>query len=178
MTELDKYVTVYRALLTGSYGTPSLPEVVIEKILDYACFWDSISVASQHRVTVSDSRKAYLSLEIPEGRRLRARKLVGVCESHDQGWSSYPQSQGTKKGSWTWGDLSVVDGEDKEVAKVDRVYTNIHASSEWQSHRFEFSSGDLMKELVPGRRLVLSLNAMFPGWKNNVRSARLTLYFA
>ena len=74
--------------------------------------------------------------------------------------------------------LSVLSSEAVEEFKQDRVYTNLHATDSWEMHRNEYGASDqLVKHLTPGKRLVLSLNAMFPGWVNNVRYAKLTVYF-
>ncbi|CAG8791976.1 9449_t:CDS:2, partial [Gigaspora rosea] len=32
----------------------------------------------------------------------KCKKIEIACESHDQGWSSYPRDHGTYNNSWTW----------------------------------------------------------------------------
>ncbi|EFJ53115.1 hypothetical protein VOLCADRAFT_102740 [Volvox carteri f. nagariensis] len=57
-------------------------------------------------------------------------------EAHDQGWSSYPEDFNTYRNSWTWGELVLVgeDGKPVHPDDPDRLYTNLHAISEWQQH--------------------------------------------
>lgn len=178
LEDTKRHAVVRNALVSGEYGTIPLPELVVDIILDYAAFWDWMSTESNVEKKIRDARDAYLTLTIPDAQpRMKLRKLRVECESHDQGWSSYPANQGTYKGSWTWGDLSVVDETGTTLVKIDRVYTNIHACGDYQSHKFEVSCDHaLLRELTPGRRLILSLNARFPGWTNYVRFARMTLF--
>ena len=73
----------------------------------------------------------------------------------------------------------MVDKGNQEVYKHDRAYTNIHACDSWELHKREYSEEDkLVKHFSqPGRRLVLSLNARFPGWVNYAKYAKLSVHF-
>ena len=176
-SELSRYQTVRESLLAGEYDVPSLPELVVDKIIDDARYWNWVSKETTEKKSLRGSREPYLSIEVPAECH-QVKLIVMECESHDQGWSSYPNDKGTRRNSWTWGDLSVLSSEAVEEFKQDRVYTNLHATDSWEMHRQEYGASDqLVKHLTPGKRLVLSLNAMFPGWVNNVRYAKLTVYF-
>ena len=176
-SDLSRYETVRESLLAGEYGIPPLPELVVDKIMEDARYWNWVSKETREEQNVSGSRQPYLSLEVPAACR-QVKLVVLECESHDQGWSSYPSDRGTRRNSWTWGDLTVVSSEAVEEYKQDRVYTNLHASDSWELHTKEYTASDqLVKNLATGKRLVLSLNAMFSGWVNHVKYAKLTVYF-
>lgn len=139
--------------------------------------WKWICAGRRELTTVTDSREAYLSVEVPSHSE-HVKMVTMECESHDQGWSSYPDDQGTRNNSWTFGDLSVQDDSGADVHKEDRVYTNLHACSDWELHKVEYGEDHaLTKSLGPGKIMVLSLNAQFPGWENFVKYAQLTVYF-
>lgn len=161
----------------GPVWHPTSPKMVVDQILDSAQYWNWTSVERRERTTISDGRLRYLSLEMPA--ECRQVKMVAVeCESHDQGWSSYPSDRGTRQNSWTWGDLSVLSSEGNEVVKEDRVYTNLHACDEWELHKREYGERHpLSQKLRPGGKLVLSINAVFPGWVNHIQYSKLTVYF-
>ena len=101
--------------------------------------------------------------------------------SHDQGWSSYPADRNAYRNSWTWGDVSISQTTPKGVEEIrcERVYTNLHASEEWQVHRRSFGEGSkFVSSLVPGEsEVVLYLNAQFPGWVSNTKEATIKLMF-
>ena len=175
--ETGRYGAVKNAFILGEYGTPPLPEMVVDQILDSARYWNWVGAETRESSVVSNGRRPYLSVEVPI--ECRQVKMVAMeCESHDQGWSSYPSDRGTRNNSWTWGDLSVQSCEGDEVMKEDRVYTNVHACRNWELHKREYGERDpLSRELGPGRKLVLSINAAFPGWENHVKYSKLTVYF-
>jgi len=124
------------------------------------------------------------------------RKVEITCESHDQGWSSYPNDKGTYRNSWTWGEVSVlipkqdtylhdptVEIGDQVIEKEPkiryRVYTNRHADSNWQIHNFVFNSDHpLVRDLQPGYMVGLWIRSQFPGWINYVKRAELKLYYS
>ncbi|CAG8522409.1 2561_t:CDS:2, partial [Scutellospora calospora] len=98
----------------------------------------------------------------------KCEKIEIICESHDQGWSSYPQDQGTYNNSWTWGEVSIVSSRqnnnlqdqlteiNEEVIEKEsnvryEIYRNRHADSDWQTHQYEFvSEHPLVQNLQPG----------------------------
>ncbi len=111
---------------------------------------------------------------------MRVKKIEVVCESHDQGWSSYPENHGTYHGSWTWGDCNVLDADGNEKGARQLAYTNLHARSDWQRHTKVFEEGEpLVKEisLERGDSVGLWIRACFPGWCNYVRFARIKLFY-
>ncbi|KXZ52317.1 hypothetical protein GPECTOR_10g949 [Gonium pectorale] len=97
-----------------------------------------LSAGIQREVAVDQGRAAYLQLRLDveeEGQGAGAYQVEAVAvqvESHDQGWSSYPDDRNTYNNSWTWGEL-VLAGPDGEVlgqaaqAEPPRLYTNLHA---------------------------------------------------
>ena len=95
MADLTSYQTVKEALLTGEFNTPPLPELVVDKIMDSARYWNVVSKETRVVTEVRHERKEYLSIELPAACR-KVKMVVMECESHDQGWSSYPANQGTR----------------------------------------------------------------------------------
>lgn len=127
--------------------------------------------------TVENGSKAYLTVEVPADCK-EVQKVVMECESHDQGWSSYPSDQGTYSNSWTWGDLVVLDDKGSEVSKVERVYTNLHADSKFQKHEACYTKDQAPTDkLGPGKKLVLFIIARYPQWENFTRYAQLKLHY-
>ena len=178
--ELSRYQVVRESLLAGEYGVPPLPELVVDKIIDDARYWNWVSKETRAYKAVMESRKPYLSIEVPAECH-QVKIVVMECQSTDQGWSNYPIDKTIRQDFWTWGDLSVQSSEAVEEFKLDDVYTNnlqLYTIGNWNEHRKEYGVLDqLVQRLTPGKRLVLSLNAMFPGWVNFVRYAKLTVYF-
>lgn len=62
----------------------------------------------------------------------------------DQGWSSYPQEHGTREGSHTWAECCLVYNDGTPLTSRQRLYTNIHAGSEYEDFHFD-SSNPLME---------------------------------
>lgn len=69
-----------------------------------------------------------------------------VVHGHDQGWSGYPEDQGTTNNSWTWYSIGTADPQTHE----QRLATNLHAVRETQKHAFEWEKSSdvvcLLKE--------------------------------
>jgi hypothetical protein len=100
-------------------------------------------------------------------------RVVIRTETHDQGWSSYPEDHGTRNGSWTWIDLRVCRREaahlghnelelEHDCSTPYRVYTNIHAEKNWQSNETTLdlnSSHSLLEHMRPGDMLILCAEA-------------------
>lgn len=108
--------------------------------------------------------------------------VVIRTESHDQGWSSYPQDQGTFNNSWTWFDLALVRNPTESVpteAPPDwRIYTNLHASRTWQTNKVVLDkSNEVIGALRPGDSLAILAEARFLGWVNTVRSAKIKVVY-
>jgi hypothetical protein len=84
-------------------------------------------------------------------------KVCVTCESHDQGWSSYPHDKG-KRNSHTWGE---VQASIKRIANPSktrqgiaelpryRVYRNLHAVPKCERHECEFTEDTaLLRQLT------------------------------
>ncbi|KAI9465025.1 hypothetical protein BJY52DRAFT_1114422 [Lactarius psammicola] len=109
-------------------------------------------------------------------------RVVIRTESHDQGWSSFPQDQGTFNNSWTWLDLALVRDPTKstpmEIPPDWRIYTNLHASRTWQTNEVVLdTSNEIIGALRPGDSLAIWVEARYPGWVNIVRSARIEVVY-
>ncbi|RIB22164.1 hypothetical protein C2G38_2014478 [Gigaspora rosea] len=118
----------------------------------------------------------------------KCKKIEIACESHDQGWSSYPRDHGTYNNSWTWGEISIITPKknnnlevrliEKEPITRYRVYTNKHAVDDWQTHNFEFlSHHPLVKSLQPGDIVGLWIRSCYPGWRNYIKRAEIKFYY-
>lgn len=128
-------------LAARSVLSTHFPMELVEIILDAAQYYPhSFSAMPRHHfnhpLTVRDGRhQAMLSSPIVDSEFIS--RVVIRTESHDQGWSSYPQDQGTFNNSWTWLDLALVrnpsENASLETPPHWRIYTNLHASSSWQS---------------------------------------------
>ncbi|CAG8509123.1 20810_t:CDS:2 [Dentiscutata erythropus] len=123
----------------------------------------------------------------------KCKEIVITCESHDQGWSSYPQDNGTYNNSWTWGEISIITSKqnnnlqdqlinyeaiEKQPKTRFRVYTNKHADKNWQVHKQEFfSDHPLVQSLQPGDIVGLWIRSDFPGWCNYIKRAEIKFYY-
>jgi hypothetical protein len=65
--------------------------------------------------------------------------------SHDQGWSSHPQNQGTYNNSWTWFEATIKKPSGRQGGSW-RVATNMHAKWDWQEHVVNWGREDEMVE--------------------------------
>ncbi|KAF0545740.1 hypothetical protein F8M41_002027 [Gigaspora margarita] len=117
----------------------------------------------------------------------KCKKIEITCESHDQGWSSYPQDQGTYNNSWTWGEISIIPKQNNDLqghlieneSKTRyKVYTNKHAVEDWQTHKFVFlSEHPLVQSLQPGDIVGLYIRSLHPGWCNYNKRAEIKFYY-
>ena len=180
--ELSSHDLVRQAFLSGDYASPPLPTHAVDKILDCAEYWKWTECSTKRRVRYRNGRYPYLRLSVPTPEVCKKVKKVEItCVSHDQGWSSYPADRNTYRNSWTWGDVSISRTTPKGVEEIrrERVYTNLHASEEWQVHHCTFGEDSkFVSALVPGEgEVVLYLNAQFPGWENHAKEATIKLMF-
>ncbi|RIB22597.1 hypothetical protein C2G38_1960578 [Gigaspora rosea] len=131
---------------------------------------------------VTGSLPASIDAGIP-----KCKKIEITCESHDQGWSSYPQDQGTYNNSWTWGEISIIPKQNNDLqghlieneSKIRyNVYTNKHAVKDWQTHNFVFlSDHPLVQSLQPGDIVGLYIRSCYPGWCNYIKRAEIKFYY-
>ncbi|CAG8557781.1 8605_t:CDS:2 [Gigaspora margarita] len=112
----------------------------------------------------------------------KCKKIEITCESHDQGWSDYPESHGTYD-SHTWGEVSIIttthnyddkfivyNAVEKEPKIRYKVYTNKHADYSWQVHNYVFlSDHPLVQSLQPGDFVGLWIRSRYPGWCNYIK---------
>ncbi|CAG8610752.1 2277_t:CDS:1 [Funneliformis caledonium] len=205
ITAADRFkVRIYFLRGWGNNGTlPSLPYEIIEVIFDFAQYWPSVTYRREDPYSGYNLNTLYLTGSLPsppssnEAEIFPKCKMVEfTCESHDQGWSSYPNDQGTYRGSYTWGEASVIipkqginlqdqsiDINDKfnEKVPIERhnVYTNKHADNTWQIHNNVFASDHpLVTGLQPGEMVGLWIRSSFPGWVNYIKRAELKLYYS
>lgn len=117
------------------------PSELVAIILDAAEYYPHCIFAMpahhfDHPLQVLDGRiQAVLTLPIVDSEFIS--RVVIRTESHDQGWSSYPNDQGTFNNSWTWLDLALVRNPNESTSAESppnwRIYTNLHASRTWQN---------------------------------------------
>jgi hypothetical protein len=147
-----------------------LPLELVEKILDDAQYYP-------HSVFATTTHQFNYPLAVRDGRSLAIQtspivdtefisRVVIRTESHDQGWSSYPQDQGTFNNSWTWLDLSLVRNlNPPESAATEsppdwRIYTNLHASRTWQTKEVVLdTSNEIINAFRPGDSLAIYAEA-------------------
>ncbi|GFR43462.1 hypothetical protein Agub_g4545, partial [Astrephomene gubernaculifera] len=140
------------------------------------------SCAVQGERQQRQGKSVYASLEVrplPPGYEVAAVEVE--AESHDQGWSSYPEDRNTRNNSWTWVELQLYDthgdlvpagvhrrahdggsgdggdggsGDGGGGGERPRLFTNLHAISAWQTHAVK---------LGPESDLVRDLNAVLAG---------------
>eukprot|EP00210_Caulerpa_lentillifera_P001888 g1816.t1 len=106
-------------------------------------------------------------------------KVEIVVVSHDQGWSSYPNDQGTYRNSWTWGEVDVInEAERSKLPERIPVFTNLHARSNWQTHDLTFENDErFMSCLETGDILEMYFRSAHPGWVIYVREAKMTVHY-
>ncbi|GMH41325.1 hypothetical protein BSKO_09235 [Bryopsis sp. KO-2023] len=167
-----------KALTNGNpaENLPPLPSDVVLKILDSAEYWCCVEKRCESSIRGQNMNFRIFRFGPIPGQPKRIELRV---ESHDQGWSSYPHDHGTKRGSFTWGEVDVIDGNGRsKLGGRPRVFTNIHADSDWQIHDVSFDHDQgFMRVLGQGDSVELCLRSMCPLWEIFVRSARMALYF-
>ncbi|KDQ58106.1 hypothetical protein JAAARDRAFT_193566 [Jaapia argillacea MUCL 33604] len=100
------------------------------------------------------------------------KKIVIKVEAHDQGWSSYPEDQGTYRGSWTWFEAGIEGGE-----KRWGVARNLHAESDWQNHEVVWDEEhELVKNLREGDSVAVYAAARYPGWMNTFKNVEIEVF--
>jgi hypothetical protein len=205
-----------------------LPPELVVQILDHAEYWLKSSFALEVDMEVTDIRVigrrneylcpgvTYLST-LPIGEhpdeetngielvgKHPVRKVTFTTISQDQGWSSFPDDQGTERGCWTWFEAVQRDpaepvyqevvrahqegGSSSEVAPPPEgreLFHNLHALREWKSYSRTWSIYDedeetrqWVGELERGKIIDLTVWARYVGWRNRVKSASIDLYIA
>lgn len=151
-------------IATRSIFLRHFPLELVEIILDAGEYYP-------HNIFAMPARHFNHPLAVREG-RLRVMltspivdsefisRVVIQTESHDQGWSSYPQDQGTFNNSWTWLNLALVRNPTGSVPTETppdwRIYTNLHASRTWQTKEVVLDmSNEIIGALRPGDSLAI-----------------------
>jgi len=157
-----------------------LPTELVTQILDLAEYWvflQSIRLDSTH---FSNADVRYLQSAPIQGGEFThpLRRLVVTTDSRDQGWSSYPETQGTREGSWTWFELTLDDGETgDEIVRVE-VVRNVHAGRGFERHRAVIEDERVLKQAKKGDQLSVWVRAMYPGWENWVQLVKIEAWSA
>lgn len=157
-----------------------LPPELTTLILDNAEYWVYLQKTRSDPGRFSNANDRYLqSGRIPGGEFSHPlRRLVITTDSKDQGWSSYPEKQGTRENSWTWFELTLDDGEnDNEITRVE-IVRNIHAGLVFVKHRAVIEDEMVLKHAKEGDRLSVWVRAEYPGWCNNVHSVKIEAWVA
>jgi hypothetical protein len=105
--------------------------------------------------------------------------IVVIATAKDQGWSSYPELQGTRIGSYTWGELSV-ETSSSNGSRYE-CYRNIHAGSNWEDHSAIYTrDSDFIKELISlvnsnndKSFIRLWIRSQYPGWRHHILNATI-----
>ncbi|RXK35203.1 hypothetical protein M231_07536 [Tremella mesenterica] len=106
-------------------------------------------------------------------------KIVVDTLSKDQGWSSSGQHYGTYQQCYSWFEVSLWrDGREVEGSRCS-IQSNVHAGQYFKSHRNVLGpSHSLVQQAKQGDRVLLWARAQYPGWRNYVREASITIYTA
>ncbi|GFZ47924.1 hypothetical protein JCM24511_05671 [Saitozyma sp. JCM 24511] len=109
-----------------------------------------------------------------------AREIVVETLSRDQGWSSGdPRCYGTYEQSYSWFELALLRGGKEVPDTRTSIQNNIHAGQYFKAHRNVLGmKHPLVREMKKGDRVVLWARARYPGWRNSVQEAALTLFAA
>ena len=168
ISEIDQKKNNLSFYILRKYLKKRLPLELITLILQLAWVLPLQSKFSEVATSISNDEFRYLELTAYD-------KPVGLyfqIISHDQGWSNFAEDYGTYRNSWTYGFIRVNE-------KQEKVYVNLHASSEWQLHeKYYTAKSDLVHQIKKGDKISLMVKAEFDGWINHVYSAQLTLYYA
>ncbi len=186
----------------------TIPDL-ISLILDFAQYWIRLRTSRARCIEVTQGEVQYLSTPpLISPLRHPVRRIIFTVQSHDQGWSSYPQYRGTYEHSWTWFEARALGAEDGartevggggvgqeeregegEVMRISRMLvTNVHAKREMTEHVVvwkagvrggaEDSEGEFVRSLTGGERVAVVAKAVFPGWVNHVESLNIDLFCA
>eukprot|EP00835_Amoeboradix_gromovi_P006650 NODE_830_length_3850_cov_0.215143.p2 type:complete len:209 gc:universal NODE_830_length_3850_cov_0.215143:3168-2542(-) len=151
-----------------SYFGSILPVEISRYILELAWALPVQSAYIESEKTISNGESTYLELVLS---RDNPYELVVEVISHDQGWSQFPEDYNTYNNSWTYGTIKAKNFQ--EIA-----YRNLHACGDWQLHQKSFSKKSrLLSNIIQGDKIMLNINATFPGWLNSVHSAQLCVYY-
>ncbi|KAF0532300.1 f-box domain-containing protein [Gigaspora margarita] len=155
--------------------------------------WLSITYSKNKQCNGTELNLLYLTGSLPTSIETvipKCKKIEITCESHDQGWSSYPEHYGACYLS-TWGEVSIIttthnyddkfivhNAVEKEPKIRYKIYSNRHADYSWQIHNYVFlSDHPLVQSIQPGDFVGLWIRSRHPGWCNYIKRAEIKLYY-
>jgi hypothetical protein len=146
-------------------------------------------VKSKHKRSTEGQNQddVYVSLELfcglDQKRLFVPRSITFYATTRDQGWSSYREEQGTRRGSHTWVEGCVSTTATSEMKRVE-LHRNIHAGREWEEWEVVMDSHtpllvELRKDGFVGKQAAIEmrLRSQYPGWCCNCREARIEVNF-
>ncbi|THG95937.1 hypothetical protein EW026_g5793 [Hermanssonia centrifuga] len=140
----------YCTLVSKEIGDPTIETRGINVVRDRGI---------RNAITIRNGGK--LCLTIGPFTKKEAQSVIWLSvtiKGHDQGWSSYPEDQGTKRGSWTW--YTMTFDEDTLAATPERLATNIHAEFATQTHAFAWGrDSEMVKPIQAGQPIKLWAHA-------------------
>ncbi|KAL7419317.1 hypothetical protein Q5752_006155 [Cryptotrichosporon argae] len=115
--------------------------------------------------------------ESDAGERVWVRSVTVDLLSKDQGWSSVQREHyGTYNHSYSWFECSLLRAGREVPGSRCTVQHNVHAGQALKDHRVVLDrSHALVAAMVPGDRVVLWARAKYPGWRNLVARAAITI---
>ncbi|KAI2674953.1 hypothetical protein CBS147355_6767 [Penicillium roqueforti] len=163
-----------------------LPSELVLEILELAEYWVLSATFRADTVGYDEGdcrdRTPYLTSEPIQGERFPVREIRINIWSHDQGWSSYGEDNGTYRNSWTWFDLGIERPPGRDDISKDedlRLATNVHARRETMHHQITYRRDQKlrwMQNLQAGDRISIIPRARFHGWRNTVEKASIEVY--
>ena len=178
-------------LLRYHASSKGLPPNVTIRILDLSKYWlKSTTSRKQHIAFDEEAAKRigkYLTSKPIRGRlRAPVREVRFTIESHDQGWSSFPEFHGTFAHSWTWFEVAVQKQGDRifDFGDESQMLTpNLHAITKSSRHRIIYECSPCttvhrkwLKNLEAGDQISISAKARYPGWVNFVEGASIEIF--
>ena len=176
--EASDVLLLKKALLAGDpeKSRDPFPEKLTERILDTAKHWCMARKECTECFSGRDMDFLFFKFGPLTG---TPKRLDLKVTSHDQGWSSYPEDQGTKRNSWTWGEVDVKDSEGvSKLPERERLFTNRHADNRWQKRARSFGTDEgFMQHWKEGDTLEFYFRSRFPGWCIYVKHVSMTLFY-
>jgi ankyrin repeat protein len=172
---------VYHMLVRG-HRTP-LPHgiaISIIKLAEY--FLKTQSTRSEYKCIVErNGGQPYLRSAPITG---NVQMIAFTIESHDQGFSSYPQDRGTYNNSWAWFEVGVVNmmGMEVPIGGQKTIQNNVHASRKKRRHVVVYGKGkhmnnaEWLQSLSQGDTVMVVPFARYNGWENHVYSVKIEVY--
>jgi hypothetical protein len=167
-----------------------LPPEIILQMLDFAGYIPQTTITNQQNIAGSNNQnQLYLSQCMKKMRYFSPCRIEIIVESKDQGWSSYPNTQGIRN-SHTWGEITLSNSNERY-----EVYRNIHAGKEYEIQaKIYDKTSDLLISLKSNLdtpigdgmldysqpyptapSVQLYIRSLYPGWANKVKNAKIKI---